>query len=386
MSVSAFDDLTERHSVVAVGTPSVVTNSSLWGGASTHFDGDGDWLEVSGDISDLSFPPGQDFCIEFAFRSTKPDVIIVQSGISAWSISTANRNLHFYSNSSSPGVDLNCGLICDGNWHVGCVERSGDSLRGYVDGVVGSTYGGSSYRAHGIGAGPFSIGANAVPRIGMAWDLDGEISHLRITRAGRYAGAYTPSAPIFGAGDPQWGNVVLAMSMSARPIGLHDDLLRRLLPPLSIDRNGRSITTELTVYGDALDASTALADALLAEADPRTTSVLFTDWERIYGLEAGSQTDAQRRASLLAAILAGGGQSRAFYVQLAAALGYTANIIEYRPHTVLDDVEFPLYGGHWRHIWRVRAHANAGAATLAAFEALINKIKPAHTLVQFEYY
>ena len=211
----AFDDLTGRHIGSRVGTPTVVADTSKWDGLSMRFDGAGDWLEFTGDLSDLSFAPGQDFCIEFAFRSTKPDVIALQSGNSSWSLSTSSGSLLFYSSSSSPGVDLNCGYVCDGNWHVCCVERSGDTLRGFVDGAVGASFGGSAARNHGIGAGPLSIGANAVPRVGTGNDFLGEMSHLRITRAARYSGAYAPAVPRFSAaGDPLWASVVLAVSMS----------------------------------------------------------------------------------------------------------------------------------------------------------------------------
>jgi uncharacterized protein YmfQ (DUF2313 family) len=168
------------------------------------------------------------------------------------------------------------------------------------------------------------------------------------------------------------------------PIGPHDDLLRRLLPPLAIDRNGMAIAAELTIYGAKLDAAALSADMLLAEADPRTTSGLLADWERVYGLEGGAAISL-RRSALIAQILAGGGQSRAFYVQLAAALGYTATIMEFTPHTVNSSVVHPLYDMAWRFGWRVTAHPELGASSTAALEALIRRLAPAHTFVQFAY-
>ena len=63
-----------------------------------------------------------------------------------------------------------------------------------------------------------------------------------------------------------------------------------------------------------------------------------------------------------------------------------ATVLEYKPHTVESDVEYPLYGAAWRFIWKVRAHSNAGAIGQAPFEALIRRLAPAHTAVIFEYY
>jgi len=177
-----------------------------------RFDGAGDWLEFTGDLSDLSFAPGQDFCIEFAFRSTKADNIILQSGMAGWSVETKNDNGSFY---NGTGVSLGIGLMCDGLWHTVCIEVSGGNIRSILDGTVRTTY--VNYGPYGqlVGAGPLSVGANAVPRTGTAWDCAGEMSHLRITRAARYSGAYAPAVPRFSAaGDPLWASVVLAVSMS----------------------------------------------------------------------------------------------------------------------------------------------------------------------------
>lgn len=177
-----------------------------------RFGGAGDWLEFTGDLSDLSFAPGQDFCIEFAFRSTKPDVIALQSGPSGWSMSTVSGTMHYY---SVLGVDVNLGAVCDGEWHAICVQVAGGVIRSFVDGAQRGFYGGYGSYDNPIGAGPFSIGANAVPRTGSVWDFLGEMSHLRITRAARYGGAYAPAVPRFSAaGDPLWASVVLAVSMS----------------------------------------------------------------------------------------------------------------------------------------------------------------------------
>ncbi|WP_153159693.1 YmfQ family protein [Zoogloea sp. 1C4] len=142
----------------------------------------------------------------------------------------------------------------------------------------------------------------------------------------------------------------------------------------------------LQAFGDTLARLHTYAAGLIDEADPRTTSALLADWERVAGLDAGMLSTAQRRAAVVAQLTAVGGQSAAYYVTLAAAMGYTASVTEYRPHTVESDVDYPLYTGDWAFAWRVRATANSGALPQSALEALIGRIKPAHTVVHFEYY
>ena len=142
----------------------------------------------------------------------------------------------------------------------------------------------------------------------------------------------------------------------------------------------------LQAFGDALARLHAYAAEIVDEADPRTTNALLADWERVTGLDAGALTIAQRRAAVVAQLTAVGGQSPSYYIALAASMGYTATVTEYRPHTVESDVDYSLFAGAWAFAWRIRATANPGALPPAAFEALIGRIKPAHTVVFFEYY
>lgn len=77
------------------------------------------------------------------------------------------------------------------------------------------------------------------------------------------------------------------------------------------------------------------ADLLITESDPRSTLEMLPDWEAAFGLpdacvaEPLSITD--RRNALVARMTALGAQSRAFFIGVAAALGYTITISEYSP-------------------------------------------------------
>jgi uncharacterized protein YmfQ (DUF2313 family) len=102
------------------------------------------------------------------------------------------------------------------------------------------------------------------------------------------------------------------------------------------------------------------ANQLAEEADPRTSSELFGDWERAAGLPdacltalEGSDSATQRRSALVGKITGLGGQSLQYYIELAKALGYRIEITEFHSQTVADDVQYPLYGLSWNFAWQV---------------------------------
>jgi len=185
------------------------------------------------------------------------------------------------------------------------------------------------------------------------------------------------------------------------------EALQALLPP------GAAWTREadavLTALLDALAQELARvdvrADGLLDEADPRTTAELLADWERMAGLPDScvttTQTVSERRDALVARLTSLGGQSRQYFIDLAASLGYTITIIELGPfkagHNSAGDA---VMNDPWQFVWRVNAptttvrdfKAGSGAAgeSLRSWgnlmlECAIAKLKPAHTYVQFSY-
>lgn len=148
----------------------------------------------------------------------------------------------------------------------------------------------------------------------------------------------------------------------------------------------------------------ARADALLDEADPRSTLELLADWERVCGLPspclAGvEQTLAGRRAALVAHLTGAGGQTPAYYIGVAAAAGFAIIITEFRPWTFDRPFDVPMCGTIWAHAWQVNAPAET--VTFWDFdhpftdpfaswgnellECLIKQLKPAHTTVLFAY-
>jgi uncharacterized protein YmfQ (DUF2313 family) len=167
------------------------------------------------------------------------------------------------------------------------------------------------------------------------------------------------------------------------------------------------------------------ADLLERESDPRATLELLPDWERNWGLPdpcfAGlPQTIGDRQKLLVLKMTLLGAQSREFFIEAAARLGYTITISEFAPFMAgvsqagdtrkppLDPN--PLVGEYrWyigpkemRFYWTVHVglgkltwfRASKGQAGVDPhlrigkaldLECLIRRWKPAHTEVVFDY-
>lgn len=173
-----------------------------------------------------------------------------------------------------------------------------------------------------------------------------------------------------------------------------------------MDPRGAALAPELAAEGAALDAGQARAAALIDEIEPRTTVELLADWERVAGLpdacvaSAGvSQTPAQRRSALVGRLTTLGGQTQAYFVALAAALGYIVTVTEAREMTVEDDVEHPTQEQPWPFVWKVNAALNTVTELLvedsvedplawwgnALLECVLSRLRPAHTHLLFAY-
>lgn len=164
------------------------------------------------------------------------------------------------------------------------------------------------------------------------------------------------------------------------------------------------LTKLLTEFAAEFSRVDFRIEDLLNEADPRTTNELLADWERVAGLPdlctGIPETIAQRRELLVAKLTNVGGQSKQFYIDLAAKLGYAITITEFKRFRVTSRVNEQLTNADWNYAWRVNAQQDTVRAfrvngrvsePLAtwgntALECMITRLKPAHTHVQFAYY
>ncbi|HUO23111.1 MAG TPA: putative phage tail protein [Caulobacteraceae bacterium] len=177
----------------------------------------------------------------------------------------------------------------------------------------------------------------------------------------------------------------------------YQTMLLQLLPPgLAWTRDPSSTLAQLMLaLADELAALDARVDDLLLEMDPRTTTELIGDWEAMCGLpdpcagDVGDQSLAGRRTRIVAKLTELGGQSPAYLISVAAALGYTVTITEFL--TDASDAN------------RVSFRVNAPESTIdymtcesacddrletwgnEVLECAINRVKPAHTTAIFAY-
>lgn len=144
---------------------------------------------------------------------------------------------------------------------------------------------------------------------------------------------------------------------------------------------------------------------LIADAFPASTLELLPEWEESLGLPdpcAGASPTLQaRRAQVLARFTGNGGQSIAYFVAYAAALGFTINVGEFAPFRVgLSRVGDPLCDEDWAFTWSVQSPLNTityfrtGQSGVgeplaswgnAVLECELSALSPAHSILQFQY-
>lgn len=193
----------------------------------------------------------------------------------------------------------------------------------------------------------------------------------------------------------------------SRTTKAYKEQLQALLPPGRLwdaFRIGGSLADDLLGAMAAEFARIeARAEDLRDEADPRTTLEMLTDWEAWAGLPDSCTGDLdtlqQRRNAVLQKLTSVGGQSRAYFVELAASLGYTVTIEEFRPFTCETACDQPICDEEWWFAWRVRAPETTIIESTCEspceeplrvwgnkmIECAIKAVAPAHTTVLFGY-
>jgi uncharacterized protein YmfQ (DUF2313 family) len=174
-------------------------------------------------------------------------------------------------------------------------------------------------------------------------------------------------------------------------------MLKQILPPgaLWLLEADRVLARLLLALGDELTRASERAAALVEEADPRTATETLDEWERLLGLPDSAisvipATAAERRLAITQKLISQGGQRAAYYVALAAACGYTVTVedgfssdVTRAGTAVAGDF---LEGLGNAFTWNVVVEAPSGTAlSHAELEAVLNRAKPAHTTITFEY-
>lgn len=184
------------------------------------------------------------------------------------------------------------------------------------------------------------------------------------------------------------------------------------------------------IWGNPVDIRAS--DLLEVESDPRQTYELLSDWERNFGLPDSCftkpQTVAQRQAALVERMTMLGGQSRQFFINYAAQLGFNIAISEFRPfmlgfdrcgdnrvfgdgtNPMLNDMfvlgYLPVYDPNGKRIargeiseqpcfglatpetrfwWQVHVHSIPPNGNLTDIQCILERWKPAHTQIVYDY-
>jgi uncharacterized protein YmfQ (DUF2313 family) len=164
------------------------------------------------------------------------------------------------------------------------------------------------------------------------------------------------------------------------------------------------LTRFLSAVGDGLGQADHRAENLITEADPRTTLEMLVDWERALGLPdpctGVPETVAGRQRQVYSRWTARGGQSAAYFISLAQALGYVISIGEHRQALCTDPCTVALDPAPWHHVFEVKAppvtihelDCVAGGCDEPlriwgniALECALSRYAPAHSLVHFLY-
>ena len=177
--------------------------------------------------------------------------------------------------------------------------------------------------------------------------------------------------------------------------------LELLLPkgPAYDPQNGSVLLDFLSGMAEELARIDARTIDVLNEADPRTTTELFTEWLETVGIPDGCSvyalTPEDERTQLIQKLTKQAGQTPAFYIDLADALGYGARVEEFQEFLVdRNVVGDPLYDEYWVHSFSLVLDeppvvARAGVARagdrLGTFNAdflfcILQTARPAHVV------
>lgn len=174
--------------------------------------------------------------------------------------------------------------------------------------------------------------------------------------------------------------------------------------PREPDHVLQTVVTGLSqVWGENVEESAALL--LVTESYPAATNILLPEWERAFGLPdtclPAPATDVPtREENLVAKMTFLGQQSRAFFIAQAAKYGQTASIREYSPYQCgisgvgnttniepdgLGSYRWALMRPEMRFVWSMIPTALTASWNGADLFCFVNRWKPAHTEVVFDY-
>lgn len=188
---------------------------------------------------------------------------------------------------------------------------------------------------------------------------------------------------------------------------IRDDLISLLPPGWALGFRGGVLDAVLGAIASGIEAAEISVRTLIGEADPRAADKLLSDFERVLGPDAcgrdlAALTISDRRSLVHQRWTSVGGQSRAYFINVAAKLGVTITIEEFWPSEAsMLRAGQPLRPEGCQFVWRVqlpaainvrkfRASVGTAGQPLGSFEVSnieceLRRLAPAHTLLVFAY-
>lgn len=162
----------------------------------------------------------------------------------------------------------------------------------------------------------------------------------------------------------------------------------------------------LLALAKAYERNDARSRVLLIDGFPSTAVELLPEWEATLGLPdccgGHPETIKARQARVVVKLQEPGGMSRAYFLNLAAVLGYAdMTITEFGPTHCAMTCEVAVMDEYFRFLWKVniphqgnnhtvfrtgsRCDARIDNYAFGALECQLMRLKPAHTQVVFTY-
>lgn len=129
-------------------------------------------------------------------------------------------------------------------------------------------------------------------------------------------------------------------------------------------------------------------DDLANEVQLLSGTELLSEWEAVLGLPdpcAPPPTDPDlRRQRIRAKLAETGGQSAAYFIGIANALGITVDITQWQPFEIgISGMGDPVGGGEQTLVWQMNFLGTPDAERVALIKCIVSRAAPAHTLVLF---
>ena len=141
----------------------------------------------------------------------------------------------------------------------------------------------------------------------------------------------------------------------------YQQAMLRLLPTGRVWRRDpeSTLSAVMLALAPTYSRSTAAAAQVLVDASPATTVNLLGEWEASLGLPdpctAPNPSIEQRQAAVRAKWGARGASTMAYFISMAAALGFAITITEFSPFAVDMGCDQPLLEPAWAFVWQVNA-------------------------------